>query len=192
VTNPLRIIIRRFDGWLSRVEGVRSFTDDPRVIVRIQPAQVPHELILPEGVIQQRAPVLMLHLDNVRTPSIPAGGADLRYGLTIHRLLSHSWRAVAREVEADPVLHDIQALGGVSALFLLGTDGGASMMRGYGFTQLAYDRPGGAFGEFWENFYSWWLMWTYNPESVRRRRVVDLQRTEFWIGTRKFLEKYSS
>jgi len=192
VTHPLRAVIKRFDRWLSLVEGVKTFTDDPQVIVRIQAAQAMHELVLPGGVVSQGSPVLLLHLDNDRTPPIPSGGADLPYGLRIHRLLIHSWRAVASEVEADPSVQDIQALGGVSALFLLGADGGASMMKGYGFTQLPYPRPAGAFGEFWENFYSWWLMWAYNPESVRRRGIRDLQRTEFWITPRMFLARYGS
>jgi hypothetical protein len=32
--HPLRLIIRRFDDWLSGVEGVKSFTDNPQVILR--------------------------------------------------------------------------------------------------------------------------------------------------------------
>ncbi len=65
-------------------------------------------------------------------------------------------------------------------------------MRGYGFTQVPYQRRGGGFGEFWENFYSWWVMWAYNPVSAKSHHMLDLQRTEFWISRERFLEKYGS
>src|ERR1700690_3323842 len=40
--NLLRLIIRRFDNWLSQVEGVEPFTDDPQCILRIQIGHINH------------------------------------------------------------------------------------------------------------------------------------------------------
>jgi hypothetical protein len=69
-------------------------------------------------------------------------------------------------------------------------DGGRAMLEHLGFTVLPYHRPFGAFGEFWENFHTWWLMWTFNPASLKHRSLWHLQRTEFWMTKNKFLEKY--
>jgi hypothetical protein len=48
----------------------------------------------------------------------------------------------------------------------------------------------GKFGEFWENLFSWWLMWTYNQASLDSRLFFRLQRTEIWMTTGEFLRRY--
>jgi hypothetical protein len=64
------------------------------------------------------------------------------------------------------------------------------MMRHLGFTILPYQRPLGRFGEFWENLFSWWLMWTYNKVSLQSREFLHLQRTEIWMTAKKFILRY--
>ncbi|MEW6092697.1 MAG: hypothetical protein AB1531_01915, partial [Chloroflexota bacterium] len=190
-THPLRRLIRRFDAWLSRQYGVKVFTDDPQCIMRIQIRSVSHPLALPGGTIPRGAKALMLHMWNERAPLIPAAGPDLAWALDTHRRMVHSLRLIARYIQANPSLGDVQAVGGVTAHILLaGGDGGKAMLEHLGFTVMPYHRPLGAFGEFWENFYTWWLMWTFNPASTRRRSMFKLQRTEFWMSGRAFAEKY--
>jgi hypothetical protein len=189
--DALRGIIRRFDDWLSARAGVAPFTDDPRVILRVQTGKAAHDLELPDGTICAGAKVLLIHLWNERMPLIPDGGADLAYGIKLQRLTINSYRAIARHLQAEPGLRDVQAVGGVSALASLREgDGGRAMFEQMGFMVLPYQQPMGAFGEFWENFYAWWLMWTYNPGSVRHRPLWRLQRTEFWMTQEAFLQKY--
>ncbi len=126
-----------------------------------------------------------------RAPLIPTAGPDLAWALTTRRRMIHSLRLVARHIQSMPALQDVQAVGGITAhVTLTGEDGGKAMLEHLGFTVFPYYRPFGAFGEFWENFYTWWLMWTFNPASVRHRTIWGLQRTEFWISTQKFLEKF--
>jgi hypothetical protein len=55
---------------------------------------------------------------------------------------------------------------------------------------LPYHRPLGKFGEFWENFFSWWLMWTYNDASLHSREFWRLQRTEIWMTADEFIRRY--
>ena len=187
----LRAIIRRLDDWLSRREGVIPFTDNPRVILRLQVGRASHELHLPEATIPIGSKVLYLHAWNERMPRIPPEGADLTYAVQLHRLQIHSLKAVAKHILAESYLQDIQAISGVTAhISWKEADGGRAMMEGFGFTILPYHRPFGAFGEFWENFYAWWLMWTYNPASVRYRKMRNLQRAEFWMTKVRFLERY--
>lgn len=189
---PLRATIRRFDDWLSRVEGVAPFTDDPGVILRLQNGRAKWEIPLPERKIAVGSELLVLHLWNERLPPLPPGGADLPWALHTQRLMIHSFRAVARYLRNKPSFSSIQAVGGIIAhIKLEGADGGRALLEHLGFTIFAYHRPLGSFGEFWENFYTWCLMWAYNPESMRHRSLAHLQRAEFWMTKAKFLAHYS-
>jgi hypothetical protein len=189
--DPLRAAIRRFDAWLSQVEGVEPFTDDPQCILRLQVGYVTHPVSLPEVAIPAGAKVLLLHAWNERMPAIPPEGPDLAYGLRLQRLTLASLKLVAQHTLSIPSLQDVQAVGGVTAhISIRGTDGGRTLLERLGFTVLPNHRLLGAFGEFWENFYTWWLMWTFNPASARHRKLWDLQRTEFWITKEEFLKRY--
>jgi len=59
-----------------------------------------------------------------------------------------------------------------------------------GFSIFPYHNPLGRFGEFWENFYTWWLMWAYNPISLRGRSMYDLRRDEIWMSVGEFMRLY--
>ena len=191
MTHPLRHIICRFDRWLSRQLRVQVFTDDPQCLMRIQVWEAPLEIALPVGAIPREARVLMLHMWNERAPLIPEAGPDLGWALDTRRRMIHSLRLVARHIQYTPALQDVQAVGGITPhVTLIGVDGGKAMLDHLGFAVFPYYRPLGEFGKFWENFYTWWLMWTFNPISVRHRQMWNLQRTEFWMGTEEFLEKY--
>ena len=190
--NLLRTAISSFDNWFSLQTHVQIFTDDSQCLARIQLGKTPRMVVLPDGVIPRGARALMLHLWNEHSPLIPLQGPDFVWALEIYRRTLHSLRLTARHIQATPCLQEIRVIGGIhSHIFLERPDGGRIMLERLGFTVLPYHRPLGAFGEFWENFYSWWLMWTYNPNSTRHRSMFKLQRTEFWISREAFLKKYS-
>ena len=189
--NPLRLIIRRFDRWLSHVEGVDPFTDDPQCILRIQIGRVDHDLAFPGQSIRPGSKALFIHFWNERMPVIPDKGADLSYGLKLQRMAAHSLKRIAAHIQDNPALNDVQVIGGITMFVSPGAaDGGRASFQHLGFTIFPYPRTEGAFGEFWENFYGWWLMWTYNPVSARHRKISDMQRTEFWMTRGKFLERF--
>lgn len=189
--NPLRFVIRRFDAWLSRVEGVEPFTDDPNCIMRLQVSYLNYALILPSATIPSGGKALLLHVWNERAPDIPIEGPNLAYGLKLQRLMITSLKLVAQHILVTPSLQDVQTVGGVTAhISLKEANGGRAMLEQLGFTVMPYHRPFGAFGEFWENFYTWWLMWTYNPASTQHRKLWHLQRTEFWMTEDEFLKRY--
>ena len=189
--HPLRTVIRCFDEWLSRREGVAPFTDDPAIIMRLQTASLAHTLILPDRTVPATAKALWLHFWNERMPAIPDTGPDLAYGIKLHKLMMASAKSIARHIRETPSLQDIQVIGGVTAhASLKKADGGRAMLEHFGFTIMPYHHTLGAFGEFWENFYTWWVMWTYNPATIRHRNIWNLQRIEFWMTKERFLEKY--
>jgi hypothetical protein len=64
------------------------------------------------------------------------------------------------------------------------------MAQHLGFTVLPYYRPFGRFGEFWENLFSWWMMWAFNDVSLNSRKFWRLQRTEIWMTRDDFIHRY--
>jgi hypothetical protein len=188
---PLRAILRSFDTWLSRQYRVQVFTQDPLCVFRIQLSPVPHSLKLPDSTIARGSQALMIHWWNEHASLIPSQGPTVAWALDTSRRMRYSLRLIAQYIQANSTCKEIQAVGGITAHVVLGkVDGGKAMLEHLGFVVIPYYRPLGAFGEFWENFFTWWLMWTYNPASTQRRSMFNLQRTEFWMSRQAFLEKY--
>ena len=189
--NPVRAILRRFDDWLSKQYCVQVFTEDPKCVLRIQICPIRHPVNLPDGKVTSDTQALMIHWWNERATLIPAEGPTLAWALDTSRRMHYSLRLIARYLQENSTCAEVQAVGGITAHVVLGkADGGKIMLEHLGFMVIPYHRPLGAFGEFWENFFTWWLMWTYNPASTRRRSMFNLQRTEFWMSRKVFIEKY--
>jgi hypothetical protein len=189
--HPLRRLIRGFDAWLSRLEGVRPFTSDPRVILRIQTGQASWDIALPNLTLARESPVLYIHLWNERMPAIPPAGPDLAWARSAERLLIHSFRSLAAHLQATPPLLAARAVGGhIAQLSLRSRSGGRVLFEQLGFRLFPYHRPLGRFGEFWENFYAWWLMWAFNPASASHHPLLGLERLEFWMTMDEFLLRF--
>jgi hypothetical protein len=187
----MRALVRCLDRLISHCNRVREFTADPGCVLRISPGRVTHALSLPEGEIAPGAGALLIHYWNERMPPLPAGGADLHYALDLSRRQTHSLRLVAGYLQSADEFREARVIGGVTVLAPVGeADGGTAMIRQYGFTVLPYHSPLGRFGEFWENLFTWALMWTYAPASLRFRRLWKLRRSEFWMTREKFLKNF--
>ena len=188
---PVRRIIRAFDRFLCRLQGVFVFWDDPDCMFRAQIARAPHRIVLPGATIPAGAKALALHFWNEQMPHIPAEGPTLALGLRASRMIVASFRVLAREMGRDPRLAGVQALGGTTVLFAIGDASGAEkLFTRLGFTVFPHRHPLGRFGEFWENLYTWALMWAYNAVSLRQRCLIALRRTEVWMAPGVFLRKY--
>ncbi len=184
-------MIRALDAILRRALGVFAFRDDEDCILRIRFTTAPHPLPLPEGTVPRGALVVELHLWNEHIPPLPPEGPNLAWAVRVRRMLIHSFRLLAAYLEAHPQGRDIRALGGVTVLLAPGgRPAGERLIRRLGFVVLPYHNPLGRFGEFWENLFTWWLMWTFNEASLRHRQLLRLRRTEVWIGAKAFLRRY--
>ncbi len=187
----MRAVIRSFDRWLARRYGVFEFNQQPDCILRLQRTRAAHAMQLPEVSIQAGEPVLGLHLWNDHVPNLPATGPDLAWATHTVRLYLHSLHLVAAYVEDQPHLTRMRALVGVTSLFAPPDKPGEEHPMGkMGFTVVSYHSPLGGFGDFWENFYAWWIMWAYNPASVRGRNLFRLRRSEMWMSMQAFLHRY--
>lgn len=189
----LRLFVRELDHWLRALQGVYEFSTDPQCLLRLSVERAPHILRLPDGEIEKGAPTVDLHLWNEHIPRIPAAGPDFGWALRVHRMLKGSLKAVATELQSDPRLAGVKAIGGANALILPGNPGGGEgLMKRLGFMVTPYRHPLGRFGEFWENSYSWLLMWTFNAASLRGRSLLALRRSETWMSRVEFLRRYGA
>jgi len=187
----LRGIIRNFDTFICRLNGVHTFSDDIDCILRIQLTEAPHDVSFLEFKVNQGDPILLYHLWNERLPELPSEGSNLAWSTRLLRLFKKSLHLVAQYIQEAPNLPDIQALAGVTVLLPIGRgEGSTNLMERLGFTTMMYQSPLGRFGEFWENFYSWGLMWTYNPISLRGRSLLKLERKECWMNIYDFTKRY--
>jgi hypothetical protein len=135
--------------------------------------------------------VLELHLWNEHIPALPPAGPDLAWASRTRRLFINSLYTVGQLVKIDSRLASVQAVGGVSVLLSDGDrSSGERMIHRLGFEILPYHTRLGRFGEFWENFYSWWLMWAFNPVSLNHRQLLRLERVEFWMPRGEFLKRF--
>lgn len=187
----MRILVRALDTLLRRVYGIFEFCDDEACLLRLRVTRAPHAVPLPDGEVRAGAPVLEPHLWNEHMPPIPPEGADVAWAVRTHRMLVDSLPAVAYQIRHDPRLTDVQAIGGVTVLVSPGDHpAGGRLAKRLGFALFPYRNPLGRFGEFWENLYTWALMWAFNAPSLRRWQLVRLRRTEAWISVAEFLRRY--
>jgi hypothetical protein len=186
----VRALIRAFDRTLCRRYRVFEFDDGPHCILRLQTPRAAHPIRLGDGTVVQRGdPVLMLHVWNERVPSIGPGGPDLAWAARFQRMLLASFRSAARWLAGRPDLAGVRAVGAVTVLIGPDDERGGLLGR-MGMQAMPYRNPLGRFGEFWENFYSWALLWTYNPASLHHRRLLTMRRREFWISAEAFVARY--
>jgi len=187
----MRRIIRTFDAFLANALGVFEFTQDPDCILRLQRSTLHHDLALPDARFAPGTPVLAFHLWNERVPPLPRGGSDLPWALSLTRRLIRSFRMVASYLASDSGTARPRAIGGVT---VLGPASGstADVLAHLGFHVVAYRNPLGHFGEWWENAYTWSLMWAYNPESLRGKQLRRLRRREYWMSTAAFLDRFAA
>lgn len=188
----MRALIRRFDGLVRRASGVFEFCDETNCLLRLQVTHAPHDLRLSDGSeVQAGDPVLMLHLWNEHIPPMGPTGPDLAWAAKAYRMLLHSLHAAAWWLANEPRLADVRAIAGVTVLIAPGGErGGLRLMRWLGFDVFPYQGRLTRFGEFWENLYTWWLMWAFNAASLRHRQLLRLRRVEVWTSADAFLKRY--
>ncbi len=188
----MRAMLRAFDRWLARLYGVYEFTDDPDCLFRLSVSHLSRPLPLDDRMIPAGEEVLIIHFWNERLPSLSREGATVAQAVRAQRQIVKSLQAVAAEIQRDPHLARVQAVGGVTALTTTaGSNGTAKLFRRLGFTIAPYSNRLGRFGLFWENLYSWLLMWAYNEASLRHRPLFQLVRSNVWMSVEKYLGRYA-
>jgi hypothetical protein len=187
-----RWTVRRFDAFVRRVKGVFEFTQDQGCMLRLGRERCRHAVHLADGTILSPGdPLLEIHLWNERIPPMPPDQPDVAWSVRFVRRWVYSLKLVAEYWRSDPTLAQVQALHGV---FALPSDEQQiwheRTMRTLGFEVV---RPEWTlwrrFSDFWQNVYNWAILWTYNPASLRVRRLRHMERCGLWMSRARLMEK---
>jgi len=82
-------------------------------------------------------------------------------------------------------------VGAATVLVPFGDPSGArSLLTFLGFCLMPAHNPLRRFGEFWENFCTWILMWAFNVASLHSKHLLRMRRIEAWIPFDEFLRRY--
>jgi len=190
----LRAMVLGLERLLRRQGRVQEFTRDEECILRIAFTASKHDVELSDGTkVRAGDRICELHLWNEHIPPMPLEGPDLRWGVRFYRLAVKSLRSLAAYIAADQ-MQDVVALGGQMA-FLEKENSPvlATVAAQLGFDIVNLTAQGGRwrrFTHFWENMFSWALMWAFNPASLRGKRFLRLQRYRLWMSRRTLLQRY--
>jgi len=132
-----------------------------------------------------------LHLWNEHLPRMDEEGPSLEWATKAYRLWGASLKKLVAYLEDEPQFANVRAFRGETA-FLRDDLEESGLLERLGFDVLRMDRGDKLrrFGEFWENLYTWWLIWTFNPGSLRRKDFFRLERAQLWISRQALLERY--
>jgi hypothetical protein len=187
----MRFLVWKLDEVIRRCNRVFEFNLDADCLLRLQVTRAPHTLQLPDLTIEANEPVLLIHLWNERLPHTSQGGADLAWARRTLRLFRRSLYLTADYLQDNHQLSEVRAVGGVTILLTSGLhEAGGRFVEEMGFSIIPYSSRLGRFGEFWENFYSWLIIWALNPGSLPNRSLIHLHRSEMWMSRESFLQRY--
>lgn len=188
-----RAAIRAIDHILRIVKGVHEFTDDELCLLRIGKAKSDRHIILSDGTeILDGEAIGELHLWNEHVPPMPEDGTYLIWAKRFYSGLLRSTRLLARYTASQPEWAHIRAWRGESSFMPKGIHAEQLFARA-GFDIVQQDsalRIAQRFVDFWDNLYWWMLAWTFNPASLERKKLPELERWQIWISSARLREKY--
>ncbi len=187
-----RMGIQGIDWILRRYYGVYPFTDREGCILRLAWGRSREERQLSDGTrIQPGDPLVHLHLWNERLRDLPQDRGSLGWGRQLMRMMVSSLSMLAahlNEIEGGP---SVVALSGESGLL---TDLRAAKVVAIplGFDVVLKEPPGLRVWRraFWDNFYSYLLLWAFGPASMRGKRLASLNRVVIWMSRERLFERY--
>ena len=181
----LRSAISALDTLLRRVYHVQEFTQKENCILRIALSKSDREVTLSDGTrILKGEPIGELHLWNEHIPPMAKEGPDLGWALKFYYRLTRSLEDLAEYVETEPKFKDPRAFRGETVFPMGGLVWDTDLVKQLGFDFVRANRAGKLrrFGDFWENLYTWGLIWTFNPGSLKAKQFFRLERGQLWIS----------
>lgn len=186
-----RVAIRGLDALLRRIYGIHAFTDDPKCLFRVAFRRSPYDRTLSDGTRVRRGdPIVELHFWNERLPRMGPHGPDATWALRFAARLRHSLRLLAEYLATDPRARDVVAVYGYTYLTWDERDPQQLLLRRLGFTFFVHPPPRTPWGwviRFFTQGYTWALVWTYNPTSLRARAFFRERLVEIWMSRQQLL-----
>lgn len=190
-----RALVRGIDSLLRRTHGIYEYSQDPRCLLRISPIRSRWDLSLADGTrIAPGELLAVIHFWNERLPPMRPAGVDLQWARAFYRDVRPSLELLSEHLAATPRWHGVRALCG-EATFMRSENmsAGLSLLSRIGLEVHPSDRGTASWQRLaaWgENLFSWLLMWTYNPASLRGRTPAAIERYWVWMSRRTLDEKY--
>lgn len=188
----VRRLIAGVDRRLSRHAQVRSFSDDPACMLRYASTAARRPVVLSDGArIAPGDLVVDIHCWNERVPAMPKGGADLAWALKASSRLRGSLRLLAASMLVNPTLMGARAVRArVNFVGVGGSNESVSrIIARLGFEDV--DEGAGSlsmrFHDSLENVLISALVWTHNPEALRRSKLLR-ERRPVWTSRERLLK----
>lgn len=193
----LRAVILAIDYLLVRLYKIEPFTQANGCIFRIALVKNDKELILSDGtMVYPGETVAEIHFWNERIPKMPPGGPDLAWGQQFYRLLRRSLTLLAEYVQRDPRFAQVRAFRGETTWVpRVGALNIPAVVQHLGFDLIFLERKAGPlrrFLAFWDNLYTWGLIWTYNPGALIYKDILRSERCRFWISKESLIRHYGN
>lgn len=189
-----RLGIRAIDWVLRRFYRVKPFTDAPDCILRLAPGRSRESILLSDGTrVGVGDPVIELHLWNERLAALPQSRLTLGWGRRLMRGLEASLRLLAAHLEQNPGTRSAVALRGEFG-FLMDLRVAEAVATRLGIDIRLKELPGLRIWRraFWDNVYSYLLLWTFSPASMHGKRLPGLNRAVIWMSLDRLLERYGT
>lgn len=191
ISEALRRMVRGIDDRLSRNQKVESFSNDPGCILRYALTTAPLAFRLSDGVtIEAGDPVIDIHCWNERITPAPKGGPDLAWAQKTSAGLRRSLRLLARALPTTPGLRDAKACR--AKVNFVGQGGSnesvSRIIHRLGFEDVDEEpSPRARVHDALENVLIGLLVWTHNPEALRRDKLIR-ERRPVWSSTARLLD----
>ena len=189
--NPLRWCVLLLDALLRRASHYIELADHPDCLFRFQVKPSPRGRVLADGTqVMPGDPIIQLHLWNEHIPPMPEEGPDLAWAQTFYRRLRKSLRLLAQHVTTSSQLGEVKALYGRIFVDLGGRDPAVLMLRRLGFEFERVPDPVSMWARverFFVTLYAGWLVWAYNPGSLKTKSIWEKDLVEVWMSRTRLL-----
>jgi hypothetical protein len=187
-------LVAAFDRRQRRVLGIWEFTADPGCVVRLGLTRALLDADLADGTRVRRGDTVgVIHLWNERMPRIPAGGATLRWAVSLDRALRYSLSLLAAYLQQEPRMQDVQAFGGEFGFVF--TPAAIKVLQRLGIEIFEPRPPHGLWNRSVDLAMRIWpylLRRAFNPESVRGRTLADFGRRPMWLARSTIISRYGA
>jgi hypothetical protein len=191
-----RNLIRGIDFLWRRTQGVEKFTYEEGCILCVAFGRSGADQKLSDGMVIRRGErVGKLHLWNGHIPVMGSSGPDLTWGLISYSRFVRFLGALSIFADGDERFDEIRAFRGEMAFARADAEKRAQRIArafGFDFVRVPYSASRwGRFVEIWKNIYSWLLIWTFNPASLRGKGLLQLRRYQLWISREALRTRYA-